>query len=609
MVEPGRTCLGGRYELRGLIAAGGMGQVWRGVDVLLGRPVAVKVLRSEFTGDPTFVARFRAEAQNAAALSHPRIAAVYDYGETTAEDGSGETLAYLVMELVEGEPLSDLLRRSGRLDTATTLRILGQTAAGLAEAHRAGMVHRDVKPGNILVTPDGDVKITDFGIAWSARSVALTRTGQVLGTPQYLSPEQAEGRQATPASDVYALGLIGYECLTGHPAFDGENAVTIALKQVREEPEPLPEDLPARIRSLVRRALVKDPERRLADGAAFLAAVEAVQAGRPIDPPLTTAAVPAAATAAVPAAPRARGTTATAPTRRRRASGSTRPPARRRSGRLGVAVFLLPLLGLLAGAAVAAIVLQGLAGGGSTTAEAAQQRDEEATVVLEAADYVGRPADEVVDELAALGLQVQRETRQTDAVAAGLVAAVEPTGTELAPGDSVVVVVAQAPDRSGPGAGGTSDAGDQPAEVAAVRTAPGTATRTSATTSEETSARTSAQGTAARGEETTAHEGTVEEVDETPAADTPAEGTPEGEAPAEGSAEGESGTQEEAPPAGDTAGETTAEETTAEETTAEETTAEETTAEQTRAEQATSEQATSEQATSEQAMAEDTAGA
>src|SRR3954466_9406609 len=230
VVEPGRRCLGDRYELHQLIAAGGMGQVWRGTDVALHRSVAIKVLRSEYTGDPSFLARFRAEAQHAASLSHPNIAAVFDYGEEMAQDGTGETMAYLVMELVEGEPLSALVAREGPLDTQTTLSLLRQTAFGLGEAHRAGMVHRDVKPGNILVRPDGAVKITDFGIAWSARSVALTRTGQVIGTPQYLSPEQAEGRLASPASDVYALGLIGYECLTGHPAFEGDNAVTIALK-------------------------------------------------------------------------------------------------------------------------------------------------------------------------------------------------------------------------------------------------------------------------------------------------------------------------------------------------------------------------------------------
>src|SRR5215210_82270 len=150
VVEPGRTCLGDRYELGGLVAAGGMGQVWRGTDVLLGRAVAVKVLRSEYTGDPTFLARFRAEAQNAAALSHPHIAAVFDYGETEAEDGSGETLAYLVMELIQGRPLSSVVRREGRLDAPATLLLLEQTASALAEAHRVGLVHRDVKPGNIL---------------------------------------------------------------------------------------------------------------------------------------------------------------------------------------------------------------------------------------------------------------------------------------------------------------------------------------------------------------------------------------------------------------------------------------------------------------------------
>src|SRR3954463_10179820 len=232
-----------------------MGQVWRGCDVLLGRPVAVKVLRSEYTGDPTFLARFRAEAQHAASLSHPNIAAVFDYGEVPAGEGRGEPLAYLVMELVEGEPLTAVLRREAPLDILATLSLLRQTGLALAEAHRVGMVHRDVKPGNILVRADGSVKITDFGIAWSARSVALTRTGQVIGTPQYLSPEQAEGRLASPASDVYALGLIGYECLTGHPAFDGDNAVTIALKQVQQDPEPLPGDLPADVRELIGRAL------------------------------------------------------------------------------------------------------------------------------------------------------------------------------------------------------------------------------------------------------------------------------------------------------------------------------------------------------------------
>src|SRR3954465_1795798 len=206
-----------------------MGQVWRGHDVLLGRPVAVKVLRSEYTGDPTFLARFRAEAQHAALLAHRNIAAVFDYGEVTA-DQCRDHLAYLVMELVDGEPLSAVLAREGPLDVERTLDVLRQTAAGLAAAHAAGVVHRDVKPGNVLVGADGVVRITDFGVARSASNGALTQTGQVGGTAQYLSPEQAEGSKGTPASDVYALGMIGYECLAGHRAFDGGTPVQIALR-------------------------------------------------------------------------------------------------------------------------------------------------------------------------------------------------------------------------------------------------------------------------------------------------------------------------------------------------------------------------------------------
>jgi serine/threonine protein kinase len=182
----------------------------------------VKVLRSEFTGDPTFLARFQAEARHTAVLAHRNIAALHDYGEDLAGE---EHLAYLVMELVEGESLSDQLARERRLGVQRTLDVLQQTAAALAAAHAAGVVHRDVKPGNILVGADGIVRITDFGIAWSASSVPLTQTGQVVGTAHYLSPEQAAGDRAGPASDVYALGMIGYECLAGRRAFDGENSV------------------------------------------------------------------------------------------------------------------------------------------------------------------------------------------------------------------------------------------------------------------------------------------------------------------------------------------------------------------------------------------------
>jgi hypothetical protein len=441
VVEPGRRCLGDRYELQRLIAAGGMGQVWRAFDIALHRLVAVKVLRSEYTGDPTFLARFRVEAQHAASLSHPNIAAVFDYGEEIAQDGTGETLAYLVMELVEGEPLSALLAREGPLDTATTLSLLRQTAFALGDAHRAGMVHRDVKPGNILVRPDGSVKITDFGIAWSARSVALTRTGQVIGTPQYLSPEQAEGRPATPASDVYALGLIGYECLAGHPAFDGDNAVTIALKQVRQEPEPLPAVLPAGVRGLIVRALAKDPRARLRDGSAFVAAIEDIAAGRPILPPPATVSIPAASGSATG------GTRSVAA-----ASGPmTHPPAPRRRGR-GVMV-LLPLLGLLAGAAIAVALLQALTHSPPRgTAQAAEQHSTTG-IVLVARDYVGHPVDDVAAQLLRDGLAVRRQVDTSSGAAPGMVTRVDPVGTRLSPGDTVTVFYVPDPSRSSSGVG------------------------------------------------------------------------------------------------------------------------------------------------------------
>jgi serine/threonine protein kinase len=274
-VETTRRLLGNRYELLSVLASGGMGRVWRGRDVLLNRPVAVKVLRSEFTGDPAFVSRFRAEAQHAALLQHPNIAAVFDYGELEEQ---GERLAYLVMELVDGESLATLLARERRLDVPRTLSILRQTAAALAAAHAAGVVHRDVKPGNVLVGRDGAVKIADFGIAWSASSVPLTRTGQVIGTAHYLSPEQAAGGKATPASDVYALGAVAYECLAGRRAFEGENSVQVAVKHIREEPDPLPDGTPPEVRRVVEHAMAKDPAARYPDGAALLRAVEQLPA-------------------------------------------------------------------------------------------------------------------------------------------------------------------------------------------------------------------------------------------------------------------------------------------------------------------------------------------
>ncbi|HEX5493255.1 MAG TPA: protein kinase [Mycobacteriales bacterium] len=273
------TELAGRYRLTARIATGGMGEVWRGEDTLLHRRVAVKVLKSALTSDQTFVERFRAEARNTAALTHPGIAAVHDYGEITDGD---ERTAYLVMELVEGEPLSAILVRTGRLPVARVLDIVGQAAAALEAAHRTGMVHRDVKPGNLLVGPDNTVKVTDFGIARVADTVPLTQAGMVVGTAQYFAPEQAEGKRTTPASDVYSLGVVAYECLAGRLPFVADSSVAVAVMQIRDQAPPLPEDVPPPVRGLVDRAMAKDPRRRFATGGEFAAAVRAVRTGHPV---------------------------------------------------------------------------------------------------------------------------------------------------------------------------------------------------------------------------------------------------------------------------------------------------------------------------------------
>ncbi len=251
--------VGGRYRLLRRIAVGGMGEVWEGLDQTLDRPVAVKVLRAEFAGDATFLARFRTEARNSAALSHPHIAALFDYGE---EGGS----AYLVQELVDGEPLSELLEREPVLPPARLVPLLSQAARGLHYAHHLGVVHRDVKPGNLLVASTGRLKITDFGVSLAQDQMPMTATGMVMGTAQYLSPEQAVGRPATPLSDLYALGIVAYEALAGHRPFTGGSAVDIAVAQVNDPVPPLPARVDPALAALVERLLAKDPTERPASG-------------------------------------------------------------------------------------------------------------------------------------------------------------------------------------------------------------------------------------------------------------------------------------------------------------------------------------------------------
>ncbi len=273
---------GGRYQLSSRVAIGGMGEVWQATDLVIGRTVAIKILKDEYLGDPGFLERFRAEARHAALVNHEGIANVFDYGE---EDGS----AYLVMELVPGEALSAIIERERVLSSDRVLDIVAQTAAALQAAHAAGLVHRDIKPGNLLITPDGRVKITDFGIARIADQVPLTATGQVMGTVQYLSPEQASGHPASPSTDTYSLGIVAYESLAGRRPFTGESQVAIAMAQINETPPELPTTVADPVRNLVYACLAKNPTDRPASAAHLARAAQALRRG---DVAAAAAAVP-----------------------------------------------------------------------------------------------------------------------------------------------------------------------------------------------------------------------------------------------------------------------------------------------------------------------------
>ena len=250
--------LGGRYRLVHRLASGGMGQVWRAVDETLGRPVAVKLLSSELAADQGFLDRFRTEARRTAALSHPGIVSVFDYGEIEEPNRT----AYLVMELVEGAPLLAVLAREGRLGPERVLDVVAQAALALGSAHQAGLVHRDVKPSNLLIRRDGVVKVTDFGIARTIGEAPRSEIGLVVGTAAYLSPEQVACQPATPVSDVYALGVVAYECLAGRRPFTGEHPVALALAHRGHRPPPLPPDVPEPVRALVEQAMAKDARTR-----------------------------------------------------------------------------------------------------------------------------------------------------------------------------------------------------------------------------------------------------------------------------------------------------------------------------------------------------------
>ena len=255
-----RSALDGRYVLTGLIASGGMGDVWRATDQRLRREVAVKVLRSEFAREDITRQRFQVEAQAVASLTAPGVASVYDYGEEVGSDGNRR--AYIVMELVHGESLEERLHRDGRLGTSETLDVIAQAAVALQDAHDCGLIHRDIKPANLLLRTDGVVKLTDFGIVRVLDSTSLTQTGTMVGTVRYMSPEQLSGRKATPASDIYALGIVAYFCVAGHPPFDYDESMAVAMAHVSDPMPPMPPDVPREVAELISQMLAKDPSQR-----------------------------------------------------------------------------------------------------------------------------------------------------------------------------------------------------------------------------------------------------------------------------------------------------------------------------------------------------------
>src|SRR4051794_36939925 len=274
--------LSDRYELGETLGYGGMSEVHKGRDVRLGREVAVKVLRADLARDPQFQERFRREAQNAAALNHPAIVAVYDTGETRTDYGP---LPYIVMEYVDGRTLRDIVKTEGPLPGQRAMEIMADVCAALDFSHRHGIVHRDVKPANVMITKTGAVKVMDFGIARAVADgqAAVTQTAAVIGTAQYLSPEQARGEAVDARSDVYAAGCVLFELLTGEPPFTGDTPVAVAYQHVREDPRSPSEVNPSvtpQLDAIVLKALSKNPVNRYQSAAEMRADLVRVRSGQ-----------------------------------------------------------------------------------------------------------------------------------------------------------------------------------------------------------------------------------------------------------------------------------------------------------------------------------------
>ena len=429
--------LGNRYELGGILGRGGMADVRIGRDQRLGRTVAIKQLRPDLSSDETFQARFRREAQSAAALNHPAIVAVYDTGEGT--DAHGLHIPYIVMEYVDGQTLRDVLRDGRKILPERALSIVADVLSALDYSHRAGIIHRDIKPANVMLTPEGQVKVMDFGIARAIADASVTQTAAVIGTAQYLSPEQARGETVDARSDIYSTGCLLYELLAGRPPFVGESPVSVAYQHVREEARPPSQfnpDVSGNVDHIVAKSLAKRTDDRYQSAADMRNDIERVLAGHAVSAPAapspgsatTVAAVDALAglsgsanttqvTQAVPAGAASTG------------AGGLPPPSRRRksSTRSKVAFWALALLALVLLSTAAWALL------GQETPDA------EKVAVPEVS---GQPYDAAKAELEAVQFQVEKAEEPDDTVPAGDVISQDPAGGSLmAPGSTITLTV------------------------------------------------------------------------------------------------------------------------------------------------------------------------
>ena len=444
----GGALLHGRYRLEDRLAAGGMGAVYSAVDERLQRRVAVKLLRDDLARDPTFVERFKREARSVAALAHPNIATVFDYGE---EGGRH----FIVMELADGRDLARVLREDGRFDPDRAVRVAEQICDALGHAHAAGVVHRDVKPANVIVGEQDLVKVTDFGIARVAGDATLTAAGSVLGSAHYLSPEQANGATATPASDIYAVGIVIYEMLTGAVPFTGDSPVSIALRHTTQDvpaPSHLNPAVPAALDDVVARATARSQEERWPSAAALAGALQAS-----ID-------------AALPPA----WDEPTEPERPLASEGQTVWPIPgdrwdpNRVGRIVAAVF-----GALFLVAVVLLIARlnsddaparagGSKGPAQRSARAAARPPSESPTTVRVPNLVGDAYKDAVAALTDQGLDVERNDEAVEGVEKDVVAAMEPpAGSAVVVGETITLTVGKGEDKPVPPGHGGAPPGQQ----------------------------------------------------------------------------------------------------------------------------------------------------